>query len=285
MFTVETRTIFTLYSRAWKGKRFRGREMTPRCTVHPNGVGLRNLHYSGAAVAERSTNSWPDATLLGRLSAPTRTALLALGRERTFPAKQAIIRQGETGDHVVLLLSGFVKVVVDAADGTETLLAIRVAGDLVGEMAVVDRSPRSASIVAGVHTEARVITHRAFERFLGTYPDAALGTVRMLAERLRWADRRRVEFATRLPARARIGRVLLELVIAYGRRSASGTDLGVPLIQRHLATLAGVGTSTVEAEIREFERLGVLRWGYRRVVVLDMRLLHRMAEMTGEIPY
>ncbi|WP_188317088.1 Crp/Fnr family transcriptional regulator [Solihabitans fulvus] len=231
-----------------------------------------------------TADGWPVESLLGRLSEQARKTLLAAGRRRLCPARQAILRQGEPGDHVVLLVAGFVRVVAIADVGGEALLAIRAGGDLVGEMAALDGKPRSATVWTCTPAEVRTIGRSELDRVTEEFPEVATGISRMLSARLRWANRRRVDFTAR-PAPTRVGRVLAELALAYGRPAEDGLDLGVSLTQRQLASLAGVSGSTAETELRKLEKIGVVRWGYRSVLVRDVERLRRRAEIAEENPH
>jgi CRP-like cAMP-binding protein len=64
-----------------------------------------------------------------------------------------------------------------------------------------------------------------------------------MAERLRWANRRRSEF-TAYPAQVRLARLLVDLSDAYGERTADGLRVGAMISQLELATMIGVAEAT-----------------------------------------
>jgi CRP/FNR family cyclic AMP-dependent transcriptional regulator len=210
---------------------------------------------------------WPETSLLGQLREVDRAALTRLGTRASFPAGRTILREGDTGDHIYLLLAGSVKVTGNEA-GREPLLAIRLAGDAVGEMSVLDGAPRSATVVSCTPTVVRVIPGVELMAFLARRSNVAVEFAGMLSRRLRWANQRRVHFAT-LPARARVVSVLVALDEAYGQDGADGRVLSVPLTQEEIASLAGVRLPTAEKALRELQRQGLVRLGYRRLVVVD----------------
>ncbi|PSL55043.1 Cyclic nucleotide-binding domain-containing protein, partial [Saccharothrix carnea] len=78
---------------------------------------------------------WPSNSLLGRLRDNTRQELLNIGTVVRYTADREVIEQDAKDTHVLLLLDGVVKVQTTDETGDTALLAIRVAGDLVGEMA------------------------------------------------------------------------------------------------------------------------------------------------------
>jgi CRP-like cAMP-binding protein len=148
------------------------------------------------------TLPYPQASLLGRLTDRTREDFLAVGVSEGRSAGVTIISQGDSDSSAMLLLHGSVKVLATDPAGERTLLAIRVGGDLVGEMAALDVGPRSATVIACTDIFFKRITRAELRNFLARHPDAAIEVATMLSERLRWADRRRIEHGR--PASVRV---------------------------------------------------------------------------------
>lgn len=117
-------------------------------------------------------SSWSFAlgTFLHRLPTPARDRLLAVGTIHRYPAGHVLIRQGDAAGAVFILLRSAVKVVARAENGAETLLAVRVSGDLVGEMAVLGAGRRSATVTTCGETVACVIKGPIFVAFLSATP-------------------------------------------------------------------------------------------------------------------
>lgn len=225
-------------------------------------------------------DSWPATTLLGRLSEPARAAMLSLGTLTRWPAGRCVMRLGEPSGHAYLLIEGFVKVHGNN-DGQEPLLAIRAGGDLVGDMGVLTGEPRSATVTVCSAAVARAIAAADLRAFLCREPQVAYALACMLAGRLRWANQRRVDFAT-ADAGSRVCRVLVALGEMYGRPAPGGLKLLVSLTQAEVAWLAGVGLATVEKTLRALAQSGQVRWGYRRLVICDLEALRGRAE-TGDV--
>jgi CRP/FNR family cyclic AMP-dependent transcriptional regulator len=229
--------------------------------------------------------NWPARTLLGRLSTSACDRALRLGTERLRVSGESLIRQGEVGTDVILLLSGYVKVEVDLPHGKRVLIAVRTGGDLVGEMAPLERKPRSASVRACSSIRCRSIAWSEWERFLAADPMVAIEFGRMLSARLRWANERRLDSAGSRRVSVRVARIVEELFAIHGRPVETGVELAVSLTQQELASLAGVSLSAAEAELRDLENNEVIRWGYRGCVVLDEAALRQRAENLGGNPH
>jgi CRP/FNR family transcriptional regulator, cyclic AMP receptor protein len=208
----------------------------------------------------------------------TREEFLAVGVARRHPAGKTILNQGERGSHVFLLLTGWVKVIGADASGATVLLDIRAGGDLIGEMGALGNAPRSASVVACTELLVKQIPGVELTNFLLRHPDAAIEVASMISDRFRWANRRRIDFAT-CPADVRVARILIELCHAYGRARENRWDLDVSLTREELASLAGVALSTAEKIIRVFQRDGLVSSRYRALTVIDMRALRERAKL------
>jgi CRP-like cAMP-binding protein len=227
---------------------------------------------------------WHRATLLGHLPARVHDELLNLGTPVTYRPRHPMVRQGEDGRHALLLLAGAAKVVVHTEPGRDVLVAFRSAGDLVGEMAVLEDRPRSASVIAMGPVRARLIHGQELTDLMRRNGEICLAIAWMVSARLRWADRRRVEFVA-LEAPVRIGRVLVDIVSRYGRATVDGWDLGMSFSQTEIASLAGVALGTVEKALQTMQKDGLLRRYYRRIVITDLARLQKFSGVEPDTPY
>lgn len=168
--------------------------------------------------------------------------------------------------------------------GAEILLAVRVGGDLVGEMAVLDGSRRSANVVACGDVDARIVRQAEINQFLARTPQAAYEVSRMISGRLRWSDRRRVDFVARSPL-GRLAHVLAEIAETYGRRAGDRWELDIPLTQAELGSLAGMARRTVEKQFAELVAAGVVESSYRGYTVHNMVGLRSVANLPVQNPH
>ncbi|WP_185845998.1 Crp/Fnr family transcriptional regulator [Kibdelosporangium aridum] len=185
--------------------------------------------------------------------------------------------QGETDSSAMLLLHGSVKISGSDPAGERTLLAIRVGGDLIGEMSALDVGPREATAITVTDIFFKRMTRAELRNFLARHPDAAIEVATMLSERLRYADRRRMEHGR--PASVRVARVLVDLYESYGIRTGMRWDLSVPLTREELASIVGIKLSTAEKIIRTFQQEGLVTGRYRGIAVIDMARLRLRAEI------
>ena len=109
--------------------------------------------------------------------------IAAIAEEHAFAEGDSIAEQGDPGDAMHIIVSGDVSVVVRGDEG-ERVVAVRSAGDVVGEMAVVTNEPRIAGLVARGDVRVLSIARPEFEAILRERPETALGVIRVLCRRL-----------------------------------------------------------------------------------------------------
>jgi CRP/FNR family transcriptional regulator, cyclic AMP receptor protein len=205
-----------------------------------------------------------------------RSALLTAGKQIWFRDDDILVLQGESGKALYVLTGGMVKVIVAAETGMETTVAIRSRGDLIGEFAVLDGMPRTATARAVGSVGAVRISRADFVAFRERYPDASGTITRSLVAKMRAATERHAAERT-WGARERLAQVIYELAADFGQPAANG-DMVIPLslTQMELGELAGVGVSTTERVLAEFRKKGVIATGYREIVVRDMSFLENI---------
>jgi CRP-like cAMP-binding protein len=223
------------------------------------------------------TGDFPPGSFLAKLPERSRAGLLGLGTLREYAPGKVLLREGETTAHVFVLVAGLVKVTAATPEGHLALLAIRTAGELIGELASMDGQPRVATVTCAGRVRARLVTQAEFRRFLAAHADVALAVGSSVAGKLRWATRRRVDFGSR-EVRIRLARVLLELAAAYGTPGRGGVEIGVDLTQPELAALVGAAEPTVHRALAGFRHAGVVGTGYRRITVADRARLEVIAD-------
>ncbi|GAA3133275.1 Crp/Fnr family transcriptional regulator [Planomonospora alba] len=230
---------------------------------------------SGRATHPRGGSAWPAGTLVSALDETARAELFALGHAQPYRPGAVLIQQGDPRrDHVLLLRSArpgtpaCAKVTAALGNGAEALLGVRVSGDLVGEMAVLRGTDRSATVTACTPTLAFRIAAADFTAYLDRHPRLWSALAAMIADRLDWANRRRLDFAA-FPVPVRLARVLDELATRHGLPVEEGTDIGVRLSQPELGRLIGAKEAAVNNAVRLLKKNGLLLIRWKRLVVTD----------------
>jgi CRP-like cAMP-binding protein len=185
-----------------------------------------------------------------------------------------VYRQGEHSDSLVILTSGWVKVVAGAPDGGEVVLAVCGPDEPVGDLAVIDEreTARSASVVALHVVRCHVVRGHEFRSSLAGHGETALALLQTIARRLRDSDRRRVEYGAYDTAH-RLALMLVELAAEHGRPCDDGVELTLALSQDELAGLVTASRESVARALGGLRMLGLVSTSRRRLVVHDVEAL------------
>jgi len=211
--------------------------------------------------------------LLTSLRPSDRAALQASGIGRVYQPGVPLMRQGAVEDFVVAITVGWAVVRSDAANGRSLILGLRGPGDLVGELAVLDGQPRSATVSALTRMEVRVLPGADFRSFLRDHPQASVAVLRGMALRMRQTDEHSQDLAT-LPVLQRLAKLLIDI-----DRTGSDSALARRLTQYDLATAIGATRESVAKALSDLRSRGVLSTGQRQILIADKAALAAIAEL------
>jgi len=119
------------------------------------------------------------------LEPATLDRLAAVGRQRSWTAGTLLFQRGDRGDHMICLTRGRVRLSIGNAQGRELVIAHLTAGDVLGELALLDGLPRSADAQVLDAATGIVIGREDFTTLARTRPDLSLALARHLSEMLR----------------------------------------------------------------------------------------------------
>jgi CRP-like cAMP-binding protein len=188
--------------------------------------------------------------------------------ERKFPKNATIFEEGVPGDYMYLIQSGQVKVTKVSEDGREKILAIHAEGDFFGEMALVERGPRSASIKTMRPCVLLALSRNDFLNLLRRDPEISLELIRVLSQRLRDANSQvRALLFERVEGRAR---GILRRLAQEAHPDATGRAETPAVTHQQLADLVGTSRETITRVVKELKDSGWLQQeGKRYLVPLD----------------
>jgi CRP-like cAMP-binding protein len=105
--------------------------------------------------------------------------------ERTYNEGDVLVRQGNPGVGLFIIVSGTVKVQKTTEQGSIMEIATHGPGEVIGEMAVLDGAPRSADVVALQETKVLILASWDFKSFMNTHPEVALEILPVIVRRFR----------------------------------------------------------------------------------------------------
>jgi len=181
-------------------------------------------------------------------------SLLANAKPQSLAEREVLFEAGDVADGCYRLEQGLLKVSIASPQGDERILTILGPGSIVGELAIIDGLPRSATVVAIRDCKLSFISREAFLSCLREYPEIYSDLVSTLVSRLREADDA-MAAASFLTVKARVARALLELAEHLGRESDSGQIVILHKIrQSDIAAMAGVARENVSRILNEWMR-------------------------------
>jgi len=106
---------------------------------------------------------------------------------REYSPGDHVVRQGDPGLGLYFITAGRVRVEINR-NGANSPVAELQAGDVVGELSIIDNKPRSANVVCLTDTSCLLLTRDSFLKLIRNYPEIAIQMARALAARLRDTD-------------------------------------------------------------------------------------------------
>jgi CRP/FNR family transcriptional regulator, cyclic AMP receptor protein len=108
-------------------------------------------------------------------------------KERCLETGERLVREGDQGDSMFVIVAGKVKIVKENTEGSEIILNHCGPGEAIGEMSLLDQEPRSASVFATVPTQLLELKQEIFLDILDQQPEIALMLIRSMSSRLRFS--------------------------------------------------------------------------------------------------
>jgi CRP/FNR family cyclic AMP-dependent transcriptional regulator len=193
--------------------------------------------------------------------------VLEATRRRRFARREVLFHEGDPGDSVHLIDRGRVAARITTPLGDVATVNVRDAGEVVGELALLDpASRRTATVIALEPTETLSLHRDAFNDLRRQHPSIDRFLVAILAEEVRRLSHLLVE-ALYVPVDIRVVRRLMHVAEMYAAGSAGPTE--VPLTQEELASLAGTSRATVNRVLGQAEDEGAVDVRRGRIVILD----------------
>lgn len=207
-----------------------------------------------------------------------RRELTGRGRRRLYQKDETVFAEGDPGGSLFVIETGRVQVFKTSEGGQQVLLGHLGPGDIVGEMAMLDGSQRSASVVAEGPTTGSLVAFADFEAFMVAHPRLLMGVTIELARKLKAANAL-AESRSPDDGGARLARCLLDLAGRWGEPAeAGGVTLREVFSQGTLGRMAGLSRETVNRRLRAWERKGWVATADRKLTLRSPEVLRSIGE-------
>jgi len=204
------------------------------------------------------------------------TAAARAGLCRTYAPGQLICYQGDPGEHLYAVLLGLVKVVFTSERGDEMVLNIMGPGETFGELALLDGSPRSASVIALRSTSVFTLPRAKLLKLMSDHPGLADEFLTLIGKLVRKLTEQAGDLAF-LDLGSRLAKILLQL--AERRDDVHGVILDRGLTQSDLAGMVGATRPAVNRTLKAFVARGFISIKGRTIVLHDLAALRRRSRV------
>ena len=191
----------------------------------------------------------------------------AVASEKSYPKNAVVLTEGEMGDSLYMIQSGKVKVFIGDEEGREIILKILGPGAFFGEMSMIDKQPRSASVTTIEPSTFQVLTHAAFERCVEQEPRIANMVMQILAQRVREADRKIGTLAL-MDVYGRVANTLLELAVTSNGKLIVSEKLS----QQELANMVGASREMVNRILKDLTDGGFISIEAKAITIINREL-------------
>lgn len=197
---------------------------------------------------------------------------------KTYPAGGVIFREGDVGAEMFIIQSGQIKITKKTANEEKTLVILS-EGDFFGEMAVIDREPRSASAIAITETKCIVLNHEVFESTMQNNTHIVKKILRNMSSRLRDANKQ-IENLLLKDHNRRIANTLTLLARKHGTNTERGIVMDFPLTTAELANSAGLAGDLPKVQdiITKLEKAKVIRVNNGNISITSLENLEKFIQ-------
>ena len=186
---------------------------------------------------------------------------------RNFEAGRNVMTIEQPGETVYVILHGSVKIHVEQGE-RDVILAILGAGDMLGEMSLIDSIGRSASAVTLETSLMLWMDKITFMYMLDNFPPVARNLVKIMTARVRLSDQMIQALAT-LDVNGRVARQLLAFAEKYGLEKDGITQIRIALTQGDIADLVGASRKRVNQAMVLFKEQELIDDAEGRIAIKD----------------
>lgn len=214
--------------------------------------------------------------LLEAMTPPQMEMMLKLTRMLEVKRGQRIYMEGDPSDQLFLLKVGIVKISTAPEDRPETILAFLYPGDIFGELAMVEDTPRDHVATAHEDVVLCALSRDMLLKMVQETPALGYHITKVMGLRLK-RFRTRIEELLYKSAHARIAHTLLDLASDYGIPDNQGILVPLRLNQADLGNLVGLARETVNTVLQDFRQRGLVETGRRNIRIIDPNRLRAMS--------
>jgi len=183
------------------------------------------------------------------------------GSIKTYRKNTIVINQDDETDSLYVILSGSVKVFISGEDGREAVLSHQGSGEYFGEMALIDRQPRAASVMTLEPSRFMIISRGDFMHCLSSNPEITLNLIEPMTHRIRTMAKN-VSSLALLDVYGRVARTLLDQAVEEAGELRTGR-----LTQQEIADMVGASRAMVSRIMKDLKTGGYISIDKKSIII------------------
>lgn len=197
---------------------------------------------------------------------------------RQYTVGQTLFHMGDEGGSLHFIERGRVKITIPSSSGDELILSILGAGDLLGELSLFDRKPRSATVQALEETETLCLHREDLLALMRNHLEVVEKILEVLARRIRDTDMLLADKHF-LDISARLAKKILDLGDAFGIREGGQVRIGAKITQKDLGSMIGATRESINKQLKSLRDQGLVRISGGTIEILNRERLAQKARI------
>ena len=231
--------------------------------------------YVKPASYDRRRKIFERHFLFGKLSASEIEELIRYSHIERYRAGREIFAKGSPGQSLMAVLRGSVKISSLSDSGKEIVFTIFNAGEIFGEIAMLDGDERSADATALTDCELLVLNRRDLVPVLLNRADICMILLKVLCRKLRLTTEQ-VEDVIFRDLESRVAKALVQLADSVGLRGIHSPSVELHLSQCELGNMAGGSRESVNKHLQIWHRQGLIDLSKAAIMILDLEAIKRL---------
>lgn len=225
-----------------------------------------------------------ELPLFSELSQEELETLISDFKLREYERDAIIFHQGDDSRELYIILQGKIRIYKVSPSGNETSIQIFFPNDVIGEFAVIDGRPRSATAKAIERCRLLAMRGDTFSKYMQNIPSLAIGMTKLLASKVRWTAAY-AETIAQYDAAGRFLHILLLYNERFGVEIEPGKQyvLDLALNQADLASLIGARREWLNRLLRDWKRRQLLKYEAGKIIILDLPRVQQERDSRVEI--
>jgi CRP-like cAMP-binding protein len=202
---------------------------------------------------------------------------------RKLKRGESVYLPNDSSEGILLVASGRIKICHSTPQGKQSIIGFVDPGEIFGELALLDNSPRENLAQAAEKTVLVMIPRTDLLAIVQKYPAIVLGVTKLIGLRRQRVERRLRNLLFR-SNRDRVIHLLLELAEKYGQRTNDGIELKIRLSHQEMASIIGSTRETVTVVLGQLQSENLLSIARRKIFLLSLeKLASEVSEPTPRL--